>query len=209
MKILHLNEIEFIAEEIKKGKSVVFPTETVYGIGTNALDEEACNKIFALKERPKDKPLIVLVSDFDMLYTLIEEPNKIEQKLIETFWPGPLTIVFSRVKEGVVPKAIMGNQNSIGIRMTNGKIAQLLIQKAGVPVVAPSANISGKPTETKIKNIIQELGNRVDYILDCGDIQSDITSTVVKVEENKIRIIRQGKITKEMLSKIGEIKLEI
>ena len=136
MKILHLNEkqnineIEFIAKETKKGKSVVFPTETVYGIGTNALDEEACNKIFALKERPKDKPLIVLVSDFDMLYTLIEEPNEMEQKLMEAFWPGPLTIVFSKVKEGMVPKTIMGNQNSIGIRMTNGKIAQLLIQKA-------------------------------------------------------------------------------
>lgn len=207
-KQINLKDIELIAREIANGKSVVFPTETVYGIGTNAFNQKACEKIFEIKGRPQNKPLIVLVSNKNMLDIMVNNINQIEQKLIETFWPGPLTIIFEKKGECEISDIVTGGKNSLGIRMTSGKIARMLIEEAGVPIVAPSANLSGKPTGVKIENIVEELGDKVDYILDCGDVCDSTTSTVIQVKENIIYILREGKITKEELSKISEVKIK-
>lgn len=204
---INIEELEKIAEEIRRGKIVIFPTETVYGIGTNALDEKACTKIYEIKGRIKEKPLIVLVSNKKMLEDIVININEIERKLMEAFWPGPLTIIFHRKKDGPISKVVTGGKEDVGVRMTDGKIANMLIEMSGVPIVAPSANLSGKSSGTKIKDMIEDLGDKVDYIMDCGDIKDETTSTLVKVEDGVIHILRQGKISKERLEKIAEVKI--
>ena len=205
---VNMEDIKLLAKEIAQGKIVIFPTETVYGIGTNALDKNACEKIFEIKGRPKNKALIVLVSDLDMLEKMVDSISVVEQKLIEKFWPGPLTIIFKKKGKCEISNIVTGGKSDIGVRMTNGKIARMLLREAGVPIVAPSANLSGNPTGVKIENITEELGDKVDYILDCGDIDDDTTSTVVQVKDNVIYILREGKITKEKLSQIAEISVK-
>lgn len=193
-----------VAIAIKEGKLVVFPTDTVYGIGTNAYDEQACEKIYEVKGRPMYKPLVVLISDISMLKKMVKNVTPVEQKLIDTFWPESLTIKFLK-KENSFPNIISANDEYIRVRLTKKDPIHRLIEEAGVPVVAPSANISGSETGTKINNIINELGNKVDYILNYGDIESDIVSTIVQVEDEKIDIIREGKLKKKQLSKIAPI----
>ena len=190
-----------ISNAIKDGKIVVFPTDTVYGIGTNAYDSNACEKIFEVKGRPKYKPLIVLISDISMLKEIVDYISPAEQKLIDAFWPGPLTIKFKE-KEGTLPDIVTRGEEYFTARLIRDGLMHELIQKAGVPIVAPSANISGSATGIKIKNIVNELGGKVDYILDYGDIESDDVSTIVQVIEEKVLIIREGKIKKEEIAKI-------
>lgn len=194
-----------ISNALKEGKLVVFPTDTVYGIGTNAYDNKACEKIYEVKGRLKNKPISVLISDFSMLKELVENISPAEQKLIEAFWPGPLTIKFKK-KQEVLQNAIFTYDGYLTVRLIKKGLVYKLIQTSGVPVVAPSANISGSPTGTKMKNIVKELGGKVDYILDCGDIESDEVSTVVQVIDEKAYVIREGKITKEELAKIVPLK---
>ncbi len=194
-----------ISNALKEGKLVVFPTDTVYGIGTNAYDNKACERIYEVKGRPKYKPLIVLISDISMLKEMVDEISPIEQKLIEAFWPGPLTIKFKK-KDGVLPDVISAGDEYLRVRLIKESLVYKLIQTSGVPVVAPSANISGSPTGTKMKNIVKELGGKVDYILDCGDIESDAVSTVVQVIDEKAYVIREGKIKKEEIAKIVPLK---
>ena len=203
---INIDKIEEVAQGIKEGKIAIFPTETVYGIGANALDNKACKKIFKAKERPENKPLIVLISDYNMLNDIGVKINELERKIMNTFWPGPLTIVLNIDENCRISDIVTSGKTNIGIRMTSGKIARCLIQKAEVPIVAPSANISGKATGTKIDDIIKDLGDKVDYIIDCGDIESNLTSTIIKIENEKILILREGKITKEELRQIAEIK---
>lgn len=199
------NAILNISNALKEGKLVVFPTDTVYGIGTNAYNEEACKRIYEVKGRPKYKPLIVLISNISMLKDITEQISPVERKLIDAFWPGPLTIKFKK-KEGSLPNIISANDEYVRVRLINEGLIYNLIQTSGVPIVAPSANISGSPTGTKIKNIITELGNKVDYILDCGDFESDSVSTIIQVEDEKIIVIREGKIKKEDIEKIEPLK---
>lgn len=194
-----------IANALKEGKLVVFPTDTVYGIGTNAYDKDACEKIYEVKGRPKYKPLIVLISDISMLKEIVKDISYIEQKLIDTFWPGPLTIKFKK-KDGVLPDVVSAGDKYIRVRLINESLVHKIIKTSGVPIVAPSANLSGSLTGTKIENIVNELGGKVDYILDCGDIESDTVSTIVQVEDEKVLIIREGKIKKEELEKIATVK---
>lgn len=195
-----------IANALKEGKLVVFPTDTVYGIGTNAYDQEACEKIYEAKERPKYKPLSILISDISMLKEMVNNISPVEQKLIDAFWPGPLTIKFQK-KDGAIPNVVSAGDEYIRVRLIKeGSLAYNLIQTSGVPIVAPSANLSGSLTGTKIKNIVNELDGRVDYILDCGDIESDTTSTIVEVEDENVIILREGKIKKEELLKIVTLK---
>ena len=194
-----------IANALKEGKLVVFPTDTVYGIGTNAYDKDACEKIYEVKGRPKYKPLIVLISDISMLKEIVKDISYIEQKLIDTFWPGPLTIKFKK-KDGVLPNVVSAGDEYIRVRLINESLVHKIIKTSGVPIVAPSANLSGSFTGTKIKNIVNELGGKVDYILDCGDIESDAVSTIVQVEDEKVLIIREGKIKKEELENIATVK---
>ena len=198
------NEIEQAAEEIKKGNLVLFPTETVYGIGANALNTNAVKKIFEAKGRAQDNPLIVHVSNLSMVEEIVEEIGELERKLIEKFWPGPLTIIFKRKSEDIIPNVVTANLDTVGIRMPSNLIAKELIEKAGVPIAAPSANVSGKPSGTKIEDIIQELDGKVSYILDGGSTDIGLESTVIKVSEDKVNILRPGKITKEQLEEVAK-----
>jgi len=199
-----LIKIKEAAIEIQKGNIVLFPTETVYGIGANALDENAVNKIFKAKGRASDNPLIVHISDINMLYNLVKEAGQVEQKLMDTFWPGPLTIIFD--KKECIPNNVTAGLNTVGIRMPSNEVARKFIEFAEVPIAAPSANISGKPSGTKIEDIIEELDGKVDYILDNGMADIGVESTVVRVIDGKVHILRPGKITVE---DIENLRLEV
>lgn len=194
-----------ISNALKEGKLVVFPTDTVYGIGTNVYNKEACERIYEVKGRPKYKPLIVLISDISMLKEMVEHISPTEQKLMDAFWPGPLTIKFKK-KDGIIPNVVSAGDEYIRARLVNEKLVHKIIQTSGVPIVAPSANLSGSLTGTKIENIVNELGGKVDYILDCGDIENDTVSTIIQVEDEKVIVIREGKIKKEELAKIVPLK---
>lgn len=197
--------ISEIANAIKNGKIVVFKTDTVYGIGTNAFDEAACKRIYEIKGRPSYKPLCVLISDISMLKEIVESISHAEQKLIDAFWPGPLTIKFKK-KKNSLPDIVSAGDEYVRVRLVKNEVAYELIKAASVPIVAPSANLAGSPTGTNIKNIISELGNKVDYILDSGNIDNDTTSTIVEINNEKAIIIREGKISKEEISKVVPLK---
>lgn len=194
------DDIKKASDIIKNGGVVLFPTETVYGIGADALNDEAVNKIFVAKGRAQDNPLILHISDIGMLSQIAENITETEFKLMDAFWPGPFTIILNK-KTGVANVATCGG-NTVGVRMPSNKIAHDLIKQSGVPIAAPSANISGKPSGTNIKDIINELGNKVDYIIDGGETDIGIESTVVRIIDNEVKILRPGKITKEDIEKI-------
>ena len=200
------NELLECAQKINEGKLVIFPTETVYGIGANALDCKAIDDIFKAKGRANDNPLIVHVSDFFMLYSLVEDINEIEEKLIKAFMPGPFTIILK--KKNIIPNNVSGNLDTVGIRMPNNEIALKLIKCANTPIAAPSANISSKPSGTNVEDIKDEFENKVDIIVDGGNTLVGLESTVLKVIDNVPVILRPGKITKEDIIKVvGVCKL--
>ena len=183
-------ELEFCASIIKNGGTVVFPTETIYGIGANALSEEAVNKIFKAKGRPSDNPLIVHICDKKQIkdLVLVKEINEVEQKLINTFMPGPFTLILK--KKEIIPNNVTANLDTVGIRMPDNEIALKLIESSGVPIAAPSANISGRPSGTRIQDIKDELDGKVEGIIDAGDSKIGIESTVVKVIDGVPTILR-------------------
>lgn len=196
--------IKEIALALKNGKLVIFPTDTVYGIGTNAYDGDACERIYEVKGRPSYKPLVLLISDISMLEQMVDSISSVEQKLMDAFWPGALTIKFKK-KKNVLPDVISAGDEYLRARLIGDGILHELIKEAGVPVVAPSANLSGSLTGTKIENIKNELDGKVDYILDYGDVESDVTSTIVEVIDDKIVVIREGKISKLELERIAPL----
>ena len=199
---IDINYIKKGAECIKNGGIVLFPTETVYGIGANALNDEAVKKIYIAKGRAQDNPLILHISDMNMLEQIVDLDNisEVEYKLIDTFWPGPFTIILNK-KEGVANVATC-NGNTVGVRMPSNKIAYDLIKVAGVPIAAPSANISGKPSGTNLNDIFEELKDKIDYIIDGGETDIGVESTVVRVINDEVKILRPGKITKEDIEKV-------
>lgn len=188
------------AHLIKNGEIVVFPTETVYGIGTNGLNEKAIEKLYTVKKRPLDKPISLLVSDIKMIETLAKDITEIEYRLMKTFFPGPLTIILK--KNEIVPNILTANTDTIGIRMPEGKIARKLIEYAGVPIAAPSANISGKLTGTNIESIMQDFGKDVNFYIDEGESKLGIGSTIVKVENGIPKILREGSISKKEIDEV-------
>lgn len=191
----NFEELKAPAEAIKQGKLVLFPTETVYGIGANALNEEAVKKIYIAKGRASDNPLIAHISHIEMLEQLVEKVGKVEKTLIENFWPGPLTIIFKKKK--IVPDIITGGLDTVAIRMPSNQIARKLIEYSNCPIAAPSANISGKPSGTLVEDIIEELDGKVEYIIDSGKVDIGIESTVIRVQDGVVHILRPGKITPE------------
>lgn len=203
---LNIEEIKEAAQAIKNGKLVLFPTETVYGIGANALSDKAVQEIFIAKGRAQDNPLIVHISSFEDIKNIAEEPNEIERKLINAFCPGPFTIILKAKPN--ISKIVTANLDTVGIRMPSNEIAYNLIKYANVPIAAPSANISGRPSGTKIEDIIEELDGKVEYIIDGGTVDIGLESTVVRVIDNKVNILRPGKITPEDIEKLG-LKVEI
>lgn len=190
-----------LGRELKNGKIVVFKTDTVYGIGTNAFNEDSCKRIYEIKGRPMYKPLGVLISDISMLKEIVGSISPAEQKLMDAFWPGPLTIKFKK-KENVLPDIISAGDEYVRVRLLKNGLAYHLIKEAGVPIVAPSANLSGSHTGTNVKHIMNELGGKVDYILDSGNVNDDTTSTIVQVANEKVIVIREGKIAKEEIAKV-------
>ena len=205
IKELNDDAIFEVANALRTGKVVVFKTDTVYGIGANAFDKEACERIYEIKRRPLAKPLCVLIADTAMLREMVETVSPIEQELMDRFWPGPLTIKFKK-KVRVLPDIVSAGDDYARVRLLGDGVARRLVEKAGVPVVAPSANLSGSPTGTKIENIIGELGDTVDYILDEGDVEDDTTSTIVQVEDEEIVVIREGKIKQAELEAIAPVR---
>lgn len=194
---IEYEELEKIGEIIRKGEIVIFPTETVYAIGTNGLNEDAIKNLYKIKQRSFDKPTSLLVSNMEMVETLAKDITSLEYKLMENFFPGPLTIILK--KKDIVPNILTGNTDTIGIRMPESEIARKLIQYANVPVAAPSANISNKPSGTNLKNILKDFEETVDYYIDGGESEIGLGSTIVKIENNVPIILREGSITKKQI----------
>lgn len=183
------------ANIIKSGGIVIFPTETVYGIGTNGLDEKAIKKLFEVKKRPLNKPISLLVSNMEMVESVARDITEVEYKLMEEFFPGPFTIILN--KKDLVPNVLTSNTDTVGVRMPQGEIARKLVEYANVPIATPSANISGKESGTNLKNIIEDFKDNVDFFIDEGDSKIGISSTIVKVIDEIPVILRQGSITKK------------
>lgn len=194
------------AQYIKNGKLVLFPTETVYGIGANGLDDNSVKKIFVAKKREQDNPLILHISNMNMLDKIADNLTDLERKIINAFFPGPLTIILKRKSN--VPNSVSAGLDTVGVRMPSNVIARDLIELADTPIAAPSANISGRPSGTNIQDIFNELNDKVDYILDGGDTQIGLESTVIRIINNKIHILRPGKITYDDLKKYAEVVID-
>lgn len=192
--------LKIAANIIKKGGIVIFPTETVYGIGTNGLDEEAVKKLYEVKDRPLNKPISLLVSNFDMINQVAKDITEMEYKIMKNFFPGPLTIILN--KKSCVPDILTAKGNTVGIRMPDNEIALKLIELSGVPIATPSANISGRPSGIDIEDIKKDFEGKVDLFIDSGKSKIGNGSTIVKVEDNEIKILRQGIITKEQIEDI-------
>ncbi len=201
------NELEEIKNIINKGGVVVFPTETVYGIGADAKNKEAVEKIFIAKGRPQDNPLIVHISNYDMLKEFTCNISEIEKTLMDKFWPGPFTIILN--SNGTLPLNVTAGLNTVGVRMPDNNIALSIIEKSNTPIAAPSANISGRPSGTNINDIFDELNNKVNAFVDGGETNIGIESTVVKVDKSVINILRPGKVSLEDIKALGfDVKLD-
>lgn len=197
---LDYEELKIPAKIIKEGGIVIFPTETVYGIGTNGLDKEAIKRLYEIKQRPLNKPISLLVSNIEMVNQVAKNISKLEYKIMQNFFPGPLTIILE--KKDIVPDILTANTNTVGIRMPSGEIARKLIEYAGIPIATPSANISGKPSGTNIKDIQKDFEGKVDYFIDNGESKLGIPSTIVRVINNEVHILRHGSISKEEINNI-------
>lgn len=197
---LDLEKLKEPANIIREGGIVIFPTETVYGIGTNGFNEESIRKIYEIKKRDFSKPISLLVSSMEMVKMVAEDISDLEYALMEKFWPGPFTIILKKKKD--VPDILTANGDTVGIRMPSGEIAKKIIEYAGVPIATPSANISGKPSGTNIDNIIKDFDGKVDCIIDSGESKLGIASTIVKVINNVPHILREGSITKKQIEEV-------
>lgn len=193
-------ELKIVCNLIKNGEIVIFPTETVYGIGANAFDEKAVGKIFMAKGRPSDNPLIVHVADKKTIYQIAKDITPIEQKLIDHFMPGPFTLILNKTDK--IPDIVSAGLDTVAVRMPENVIARGIITFSGVPIVAPSANISGRPSGTAIEDIRKELEGKVSAIVDGGESQIGLESTVVKVIEEVPCILRPGKVTAEEIESV-------
>lgn len=192
---------------LKNNGLVAFPTETVYGLGANALNEECVKKIYLAKGRPSDNPLIIHISEIEEIYKLVSHIPKKALCLMQNFWPGALTIVLK--KSDIIPYATAGGLDTVAIRLPNNNIARALIKECGFPIAAPSANISGKPSPTNATHVFKDLNGKIDMILDGGNCELGLESTVVEVLEDKVTILRPGNITKEMIEEIcGQVFID-
>lgn len=192
---------------LRKGGLVAFPTETVYGLGADALDAEASAKIYAAKGRPSDNPLIVHIADIDALNKLSCDVNDKALRAAERFWPGPLTIILK--KTDIVPDSITGGLDTVAIRMPSHPVAAKLIRSSGVYIAAPSANTSGKPSPTKASHVVHDLNGKIDMIIADDTIDIGVESTIIDLSEEVPIILRPGFITQEQLSEcFGEVRMD-
>lgn len=203
VKIEDGNEDEVIREAgeiLKSGGLVAFPTETVYGLGGDALKEDAARRIYSAKGRPSDNPLIVHIADIGALDELTCEIPDSAYKLADAFWPGPLTMIFK--KKDIVPYGTTGGLDTVAIRMPSHPVAHRLIKDSGVYIAAPSANLSGRPSPTRAEHVIEDMDGRIDMIIDGGAIEIGIESTIVDVTCEVPMILRPGYVTADMIKEV-------
>ena len=188
------------AELIKSGEVVGMPTETVYGLAANAFDEAAVKKIFKAKKRPADNPLIVHIADIEMLRGLVKDVPDIAIDVCKRFWPGPLTVVLP--KSDKIPSITSGGLDTVGIRLPSNEVARELIRASGLPLAAPSANLSGSPSPTTAGHVYDDLNGRIPAILDGGKCSVGVESTVISFESDIIRLLRPGRISVDDLKTV-------
>lgn len=199
--------IKEAAELLRKGGIVAIPTETVYGLAGNALDGSVTQKIYKAKGRPSDNPLIVHISEYSQWAPLVKEIPESAKALADKFWPGPLTVILP--KSELIPDEVSGGLDTVAVRMPSDEIARKIISEAGVPLAAPSANTSGNPSPTSAKHVIDDLSGKIDAIVDGGNCDVGVESTVISLAVSPPRLLRPGGITPEMLTEVlGEIEID-
>ena len=192
------------ANLIRKGEVIAFPTETVYGLGGNALDPSSVSKIYKIKRRPSDNPLIVHIADMGTLRTLVSEIPPEASRIISKFWPGPITLVLKKSK--ILPEITTGGLNTVAVRMPRNNVALELIKESRFPIAAPSANISGKPSPTNATHVKDDLNGKIKLILDGGSTEIGIESTVIDMTQRTPVILRPGGISRESIEdEIGKV----
>lgn len=203
---LQREHIRQAAEFLRQGKLVAFPTETVYGIGANALSASAAANIYKAKGRPSDNPLIVHLAEWKEVSDYAQNIGEKAERLAEAFCPGPLTMIFQK-KENI-PEEITGGRDTVGIRIPRHPVAHAILKECGLPIAAPSANISGKPSPTGFAHVAEDLDGRVDMIVRSGSAEVGLESTVIDMTGQIPVILRPGAITQEMIEKvIGEVRM--
>lgn len=204
---MNMDIINAAGQILKQGGLVAFPTETVYGLGANALDEEAARKTYAAKGRPSDNPLIVHIASLEDLYPITKKVPEKAVALAEKFWPGPLTMIFE--KSELVPHGTTGGLETVAVRMPDNEVALALIRAGGGYVSGPSANKSGRPSPTMARHVLDDLEGRIDMILDGGHVHIGVESTIVDMTVEPPMILRPGAVTKEMLEEtVGEVAVD-
>jgi L-threonylcarbamoyladenylate synthase len=196
--------VDRAAESLRKGGLVAFPTETVYGLGADALDPQAVRKIFVAKGRPLDNPVIVHVAGPEDLAVITDDVPSEATLLMKQFWPGPLTLIFRKSRR--VPEVVTGGQDTVAVRMPRNAIALALVRALGHPIAAPSANLSGRPSPTTARHVLDDLGGRIDIILDGGPVEVGLESTVLDLSRHPPALLRPGAVTREDLKPfVGEV----
>lgn len=206
-KHIDKEEIERAGRLLREGDLVAFPTETVYGLGANALDEEAAKKIYAAKGRPSDNPLIVHIADMECLPYIVKEVPEPAKKLADAFWPGPLTMILNKSEK--VPYGTTGGLDTVAVRMPSDPVAAELIRAGGGYIAAPSANTSGRPSPTTAAHVYEDMNGRIPLILDGGAVSIGLESTIVDLTAEVPMILRPGYITLEMIREaLGEAEMD-
>lgn len=191
--------INFCIEELKKGTIGIFPTDTVYGIGCDSLNINAIENLYNIKNRNLNKPINILVSNINMVNKFVKNINPIEQKLMENFWPGALTIIFN--KSNIVPDILTSGLDTIGIRMPDNKVCLEIIEKYECPLAMSSANIADEAPDFDLNSLLSDFNNKVSFIINDENLSKGMPSTIVEVENNSIKLIREGSISIEDIKK--------
>ena len=198
--------VKLAADFLRQGKLVAFPTETVYGIGANALSAEVAAKIYEAKGRPSDNPLIVHLAEWTEAAKYVKNISKRAEQLATVFWPGPLTMIFQ--KQTNIPKTITGGLDTVGIRIPRHPVARAVLAECGLPIAAPSANLSGRPSPTEFAHVAEDLNGRVDMMIRSGSAEVGLESTVIDMSREIPVILRPGAVTQAMIEAvIGEVQI--
>lgn len=193
-------ELNEIVSLINDDGVIIFPTDTVYGIGGNATSQNVISKIYKLKQRPCEKALSILVKNKDEIEKYAYITNEIERKIIDSFLPGPVTIILRKKKNSIF-NLLDGSMDTIGIRIPDNKIVKAIVERCNFPIAAPSANISGKPSCIRIEDVVKDFDGKVDAFIDGGECKKNIPSTIIRVDESKINVIREGAVSIEEINK--------